>query len=145
MIKKCVICGKEFETNKSQVICCSADCKGQRKREMNKKYRQENIGHILEYQRKRNAAKSKHARGKNTFNGFVICAEDGIDYKAINPQVDYWIDRYNSSDAIGKMAMVGKANGYDYGWAQAMKYTQPEKYEQLVKDTVKRMSKEVIK
>lgn len=30
MIKTCLICGKEFDTNRKQVVCCSDSCKAQR-------------------------------------------------------------------------------------------------------------------
>lgn len=42
MTKTCLFCGKEFETNRKQVVCCSNYCKAQRNRILQRGYREKN-------------------------------------------------------------------------------------------------------
>ena len=53
VIKECIVCGKEFETNRDWQICCSKKCSKKRIKEYNKQWREENKEHLKEYEKQR--------------------------------------------------------------------------------------------
>lgn len=51
MIKKCKICGKDFDTQQSNYIICSQECRKINKANYRKNYDEKARGYWLQYQR----------------------------------------------------------------------------------------------
>lgn len=108
-IKKCPICGKEFETNNPKRALCSPECKEANKKAYLQRYRRENKEHISEQYRSYKGTK----------------ADEGIDYryKYQNPisQVAEKKPKHKNTEAeLVAADKAAKEKGMTYGQYKAM-------------------------
>jgi predicted nucleic acid-binding Zn ribbon protein len=104
MKKICVVCGKSFETNRTNVICCSEACKDIRKRAVAKKYKQEHKDEINEYQK----AYSK-LRYSTEFGPVRSRTKQQQQATKVSKKESPWVRNYLTGDRITKIAMLSKA------------------------------------
>ena len=100
MKKHCVVCGKIFETKRSNQICCSETCKFQRKKEISAKYVEEHKEDRKEYFKEYERTKRHRVEDKKE-----------VKPKKNDPE---WIKKYQKADRLTKISMLARALS-DYG------------------------------
>ena len=92
MIRKCVVCGKEFEAKAPRTITCSPECRKKRNKDYATKHRMAHRSEINAKARKKYQDKKMKAR------------------EVITPvKRDTWKDKYFKASRLIKITMLGKA------------------------------------
>lgn len=106
MVKKCIICGNQFNANYERRICCSRECAKERQRRKAAQYYCDNQQRLIEKARK---PKKK---------------------KPVVPSMP-WIEQYVNTDEMGRVKMLADENNMSYGQMSALKQCNPDKFEKL--------------
>lgn len=100
MIEKCAVCGNEFEKITNQ-LCCSSDCKKERRASLDRQYYLNNKERIEEY--KKNWARENQSRLKRTYRKHYENNKEKIIKRAAN-----W--KRNNPDKVKKAAKKYREN-----------------------------------
>ncbi len=106
MKKICVICGKEYETEYKNKICCSDVCKTKRAKEVAKKYREEHKEEIREYQRAYSKIRYAAEFGPIQNKSAQVVEIQKYTNNNNDPK---WVEDYFKGNRLTQIAMLSKA------------------------------------
>lgn len=94
MLKNCRICGKVFEANNPRYCTCSSACSLKNAKALNKKWRQNNVDRMREYNAKRTRKYKKP---------IILCGICGEEVPQICSERGYSRKRYHEECVVNEM------------------------------------------